>query len=193
LPGDGVPHLAGGVVADEADRIDLLPGGTGGNQEAFAAKPLRGERRQRLLEDHLNVLQLPLPFPAAGEHAAGRGDEQVAVFSQARLVVAVDGILVHVHVHGGGDQHGCLGRQHGGGKQVIGDAGGDLADEVGGGRGDQEQIGPVRQGDVPDLLLGNQVEKLQVDRLPGEGLEGERRHEFGGGARHHDVHHGTCL
>ena len=58
---------------------------------------------------------------------------------------------------------------------------------------DQEKVGALGKRDVPDSLLRDQVEKLQVDRISGKGLEGERRHELGRRVGHHDMHRGARL
>ena len=86
----------------------------------------------------------------------------------------IDRVFPHVDVHGGDEEDRRLGGHQGGGEKVVGDAAGHLADDVGGGRGHDEEIGPVGQGDVADLALLVEVEELGVHRVPGEGLEGQR-------------------
>jgi hypothetical protein len=49
---------------------------------------------------------------------------------------------------------------------------------VGGGRRDQQQVGPARQLDMPHAALRLLVQKLAVHRVPGERLQGQRRDEF---------------
>ena len=98
---------------------------------------------------------------------------------QFGLILLVKRVLVHVHIHGRCKQHRCLGGHDRGGQQVVGNATSHLADDVGGCRGDQEQVCPVCQRDMADLLLLDQIEQFGMHRVMGQGLEGKRCDKLG--------------
>ncbi len=94
-------------------------------------------------------------------------------------------------VHGRRDQHRRPGRHQDGGQQIIGDAGGDLADYICRSGGDDQKIGLIREVNVSYLRFLCQTEYLGCDRAAGEGLERQRRHKLHGPPGHHDLNRKT--
>jgi hypothetical protein len=60
-------------------------------------------------------------------------------------------MLVHVDVHRGTDQDRCLGREGDGREQIVGDAGGELGNDVRRRWRDDDRIGRIGELDVTDL------------------------------------------
>jgi hypothetical protein len=89
-------------------------------------------------------------------------------------------VVPHVDVHGGCDEHGGAAGQGQGGEGVVGDAVGELGDDVGGGGGDEQQVGAVGGLDVADLPGPLDLEQVGDDGAVGEHLERERAHEAPG-------------
>ena len=71
-------------------------------------------------------------------------------------------ILEHVAVHGRCNEDGFVDSQKKGGEGIIGDAVGEFADDVGGGRGHHEGVRPVRHTDVLDLQRAVGIEHVGV-------------------------------
>ena len=118
------------------------------------------------LDDRLGLGEAPLADPAAGEKAVARIDELHAARRQ-RLQVALHGrVLEHVGVHRRREQHRRARRQVERGQEVVGDAVGELADDVGGGRRDEQQTDVGRQRDVLDVGVGA-ARELVGDRPAG--------------------------
>ncbi len=66
-------------------------------------------------------------------------------------------------------------------------------DEVGGGRCDEDQIGPLGQFDMAHRGLGGRVEKVQVHRVPGQGLHGQRGDELCSAPGHDHTHFSALI
>ena len=69
----------------------------------------------------------------------------------------------------------------------------ELGDQVGGGRRDDHEVGGARQLDMAHLGLVGQVEERAVDRVAGEGGDGERRDELGAAGGQDRRHRGAGL
>ncbi|MNN31793.1 hypothetical protein D3C81_1454940 [compost metagenome] len=102
-------------------------------------------------------------------------------------------VAPHRLVHRRGQRHRRVGGQHQGGQQVVGAALGQARQQVGGGRGDQHQVGPAGQLDVAHGRLGGRVEQVVEHRMAGQRLQGQRGDEFAGGAGHHHAHFGALV
>ncbi len=61
-------------------------------------------------------------------------------------------------------------------------------DQVGSGRCDEDQVGPLGQLDVPHRGFGGRVEKVQVHRVPGKSLHGQRGDELCAALGHDHTH-----
>ena len=115
---------------------------------------------------------------ALGHLADAGADEGHAVGAELRRVAAGGGMAPHARVHRRGDQHGLVGGEQHGGGEVVGMPAGHLGHEVGGGRGDDDQIGIAGQADVADLALVVEAEEVGEHPLVGQRADRQRRHEL---------------
>ncbi len=68
---------------------------------------------------------------------------------------------------------------------------GEPGDAVGAGRGDQDQIAPAGQFDMPHAGLGIMVQQFGMHRPARQGLHGQGGDKFTGGAGHHHPYVGA--
>jgi hypothetical protein len=99
----------------------------------------------------------------------------------------------HARVHGGGDKYRLVGGEQYGGGEVVGQAVGELGQEVCRGRGDDHQVGLARQADVPDLVLVIEIKEVAEDTLAGQSRDRQRRDEVMGGLGEHSADAGAAL
>ena len=102
---------------------------------------------------------------------------------EALYILLHCGILKHPAVHGRADQDLGCGRQHHGGKKIITNTVGHLANEIGRGRGDDNEIRLLPPGYV---IHGRRrlVEHIPDHPVPGQGFECEGRDKPCGILRH---------
>ena len=181
------------MVGDVADRVDVFLGRTGGDQYVLA-------RQGQVLETLGGALRQVSGFEhTAQAHvatglAAGRGAEHFeATVLQESGVGLGRRVAPHRLVHGRGDGNGSVGGQYQSGQQIVGDALGQAGDQIGGGRGDQHQVGPFRQLDMAHGCFGGRVEQIQVNRVAGQGLHGQRGNELTAAAGHDHAHLGALV
>ena len=192
--GHGIAHLAGGMVGQVAHGVQRLLGGAGshGNVQACQIFGL-GDGVQDVLNEHILLGQAAAAYILAGQQAALGGDDRKAVVLQRLEVVLGDGIFQHPGVHGRGDQLGALGGQHHGGEHVVGNAVGHLGNDIGRGRGHEDDVGFLGQRDVGDFKLEIAVKGVHHALVARQGLKGEGRDELGGVPGHDDFHVGPQL
>ena len=118
--------------------------------------------------------------------ALGRDDGKAVLFKRADVVLG-DGVFQHTGVHGGRHQFRAPRRQHGGGEHIVGDAVSHLGDDVGGGRGHQDDVRLFGQLDVGHFKLEIPVEGVHHALVAGQRLKGDGRDELGGVAGHDDL------
>ena len=123
----------------------------------------------------------------AGEPADGGLDDDGAAAAQRGHVLPGGGVLPHLGVHGGREDHRAAGGEQGVGEQVVGEAVRGLGEQVGGGRGDHDQVGVLPDPHVRDLV--DVVPDLGGDGLPGQRRPGRLADEVqrGLGGHHPDV------
>ncbi|MNX67469.1 hypothetical protein D3C86_986000 [compost metagenome] len=191
--GQGEAHFAGAVVGDVAHRVDVFLGRAGGNHHVFAGQRLTLEAVRRELREVGGFEHAPQANVAAGLAPGGRTEDfQVAAFKG--LQVGLGGrVAPHGLVHGWGDGDHRIGGQHQCGQQIIGNALGQTRDQVRSGRGDQYQIGPFGQFDVAHGGFGRRVQQVQVHRVPGQCLHGQRGDELGTATGHDHAHFGALV
>ena len=102
-------------------------------------------------------------------------------------VILHEAALPHIHVHRRGKEDGYRGSHDHGGKEIVCDAVGDLAQDVCRGRGDYHEIGDISQGYVTDLGAPQKLEHVAEDRVAREGLKGEGGDELLGVFGHHHM------
>ena len=151
LGGDRVALLAGAAVGDDAHGVDRLPGAAGGHDDLRAGEvappgedPLGGGH---------DVDRVGEPAGAdvtAGEAPDGGFDDVHAAPAQGGDVLGDGRVLPHLGVHRRADQHRRPGGEQRVGEQVGGQPGGVGADQLGRGRGDDDQVGVLPEAGVRD-------------------------------------------
>ena len=113
----------------------------------------------------------------AGEPADGRlEDDDAAARAASRRSPAVAGCS-HISVCIAGREHDRAARgEQGVGEQVVGQAVGGPGQQVGGGRGDDDEVGLLAEPDVRDLV--DVVPDLGGDRVAGQRRPGRRADEL---------------
>ena len=148
---------------------------------------------QDMLEKLLRLGQLARPHRPAGQPAGGGGDDLPAIAAQNIQIVLSDRIFKHFGVHGRGDELGAGAGQHSGGEHIVRQPVGQFGAHIGGGGGDEYQVGAVRQGDVLYLVGEVPVEGVHHAPPPGELLKGEGGDKSGGVLGHDHLHTGAPL
>ena len=192
--GQRIAHFARGVVGEVAHRVQGFLRRTGGDQHPFAGKVVgQGDGVEDMLQQQLRLGQLACPHCAAGQPSAGRVDDLPAVSAQKVQIVLGHLIFVHIGVHGRGDELGAAAGQHRGGQHIVRNAVGQFGAHIGGGRGDDDQVGPVGHGDVLHLMDEVAVKGVGQALVARQLLKGERSDELGGVLGHDDLHMGVLL
>ncbi|MNZ67670.1 hypothetical protein D3C78_859250 [compost metagenome] len=176
------------MIGDVTHRVDVFLGWPGGDQHMFAGERLAlealgGAPGQVGGFEHAAKAHVAAGLAAGSrpEHLDATGLEQVEVGLGRR-------VAPHGLVHGRGHCHGGVGGQYQGSQQVVGHALGHAGHEVGGGGGDQHQVGPFGQFDVAHGRFGGRVEQIHVYRVAGQRLQGQRGDEFSTTTGHDDAH-----
>ena len=134
-------------------------------------------------DDFVRFGEPALANPAARQIALARLDEPDAARRQ-RVEVRPHGlVLEHLRVHRRREQHRRARRRVERRQEVVGDAVGELADDVGGRRRDQQQIDRRGERDVLDVGVRAGLELIGDDVAPGDRLERERADEAASPAR----------
>ena len=112
-----------------------------------------------------------------------------AVFPENSQVVLGHGVLIHLGVHGWGEESGALAGQHRGGEHVVGNTVGQFGGYVGGGRSHHDYVRLLGQGDVLHVELEAPVKGVYRGLVAGEGLKDHGGDKAGGvlGHEHMDV------
>ena len=87
-------------------------------------------------------------------------NEGNAVPAQGFDVAAGGGRFPHAHVHGRGGKNRGYGGQKAGGGQIVGQPVGHARQDIGGCRGDDDQIGRAGKLDMADLGLAREIEQI---------------------------------
>ena len=146
------------------------------------------QRRTNRLHDIFQRGHAAAALVSAGQVAATHLDKHVAAFTQPGHVGLRGGVVPHAVVHRRGDNQRFSHGQGGTGQQVVGDAMGQLGQDVGRAGGHHHQVGPVGQGNVfgmPVKVLGKHVDTYLV---PGQCLKGQRGDELRASPRHDHAH-----
>ncbi len=183
--GNREAHAPARSIADEPDRIDVLECRAGGHQHALPAQ--RARRPQDGLggrHDLLRFGQASLADPSTGQIPLARLDKSHAAGRQRIQVAADRVVLEHLRVHGRRDEDGRAGRRVERGQKIVGDSVGELADDVGRGGRDEQQIDRRGQRDVLDVGVGARLELVGDDAPARDGFEGDRPDETRRRRRH---------
>ena len=192
--GHRAAHFAGGVVGDVPHRVHRLAGGPRRDHHLHALHILcAGQLPQAVVHEHALLRQAAGAHVAAGQQPGAGGDHGKAVVFQRFQIVLGDGVFQHVGVHGRSHQLGAGGGQRHGGQHIIGQAVGQLGQHVGGGRGDQHQVGGVGQRHMGHVVLEIAVKGVHDAPAVGQRLKHQRRDELGGVFGHQHMHVGAQL
>ena len=154
LGGDGVSHPPARSVADKTNRIDVFERRSRGNQQAASGKRRRCLRLQQLLgrrDDLVGFGEPSLANPSARQVSGSRIDDVHAACDQGLEVLGDRGMIEHVRVHRRGNEHRRARRGVKRGQEIVGQAVRELADRIGRGRRDEQQIDVRGNRDVLDV------------------------------------------
>ena len=177
--GDGKTHAAAGMIADEADRIDGFPRTASRDEDLLAFQEVVAAGQEfDVIDDGIRFGQAADAVDATGQMAAVRFDEMVAEFLQLGHIILGNRIQIHIRIHCRCDEDRCR-RSHDRRRQhVIGNAVGDLADDISRRRGDDEDVGPAGQGDVFYVKFGYIVEHGYGNGIARDFPHRQRRDQF---------------
>ena len=167
----------------------------GGDKNNFAGQVVAAAQRiEHRVGDGRGLSHAPRAHHAAGQFAGAGLDDANAALAQRFEIGLGGGMVPHVHVHRGSDQHRRIGGQVHGGQKIVGDAVRKFGQDVGGGRRDHQRLGPLRLADVLDGgIVGafggaGLIPQAGDDLVAGERGKGERLHKLRGRLGHHHVH-----
>ena len=194
LSRQGKSHLARGIIADKAHRIDLFVRRPGRHQRAPSCQTLL-ETQQSLqtLHDALRFLHPTLSRQPAGQKAFTRLDDPVSRPMQRIEIATRSRMGIHVQVHRRGYHHRGLAREVTRSEQIVRDAGSHLGKGRGRSRSHQHHIGPHTQFDMAVPHSVGHVGKLAQHRPATQGGQGNRCNEVLGTRSHHYLHFGPRL
>ena len=141
-------HLSAGYVGDAAHGVNGFVSCACADQHTLAAQGFGGEIVGQQIGDFCGFAHASHAAFAAGLFAVGGHQDVYAVGLQLSDVAAVGGFEPHFCIHGGGENQGAFA---GGGhfrNQVVGYAVGDFGNGVGGGGGNQHDVGGAGGVDV---------------------------------------------
>ena len=179
--GQGHPLAPAGAVAQEAYRVQGLARASRGDDDVappevpsplgVGVTPGRPpEEVEGLGHDVLGLGQAPHAGVGAGQGPAGGVNDPQAATAQGGDVVHGGRVEPHLGVHGRGQDHRGGRGQDGGGEQVVGPPRRQAGQEVGAGRGDQDQLGPLADRHVLHGL--GVVEEAGGHRVGAHGRQG---------------------
>ena len=126
----------------------------------------------------------PRPTQPQARYPSPRLDEEGAAGGQRVEIAAHRLVLEHKRVHGRREEQRRARGRIERGEEVVGDAVGQLADDVRRRRRDEKQINRRRDGDVLDVGVRARRELIGDDLAARDRLEGDRAHETRGRVRH---------
>ena len=147
--GEGEPHLAARIIADEPHRVDRLPRAACGDHHAATRQVVAGTNAvHHRVEDRRRAGQPPGALVSAREVTRLRLDDGDPAVAQFREIFLQRGLGPHRVVHRGRDDHRASSCEQGRRHDVIRPAIRDAADDVGGRGCDQDELRPIAQEDM---------------------------------------------
>ena len=131
-------------------------------------------------DDLVGLGEPPFADPAARQIALARLDEPHAARRERVEIAPHRLVLEHLRVHRRREQHRRARRDVERRQEIVGDAVGELADDVRGRRRDEQQIDRRGERDVLDVGVGAGLELIGDDPAPRDRLERDRADEAGG-------------
>jgi len=191
--GQGEAHFARAVIGDVTHRVDVFLGRSGGDQQTQAAQAAVLETVGGGLGQLFGLEHAAHADIAAGLAAGARAEQADAALFEQLAVGLGRRVGPHRLIHRRRQGDRGVGRQHQGGQQVVGDALGEARHEVGSRWCDQHQVSPARQFDMAHRRFGCGIEQIQMYRVAGERLQGQRRDELAAALSHHHSYFGTVV
>ena len=102
-------------------------------------------------------------------------------------------MVVHVSIHGGGNDQRTGGRHNSSREGVISQSQGKLGDAVNSGGGDDNNVCLLRQGHMLNAVLGVRVKGVDHHCPVGETAKGQGRDKLGCAIAHDDVNQRSSL
>ena len=178
---DRATHLTAGMVCDEPYGIDGFPCGTGSYKDLLSCEVFgKCDLFQNVLEENRLLWHSAVTGITVGQHTPVRCDDFVAKSLQLCEVVLYDGVVVHIVIHGRGDDLFTGASHHRGGQHIIRNAVGDFSDHIGRSGGDHDHISPLGEGDMFHAVLEVPVKGVDQTLVAGERFEGNGIDELGG-------------
>ena len=152
-PGEGVALEPGGPVAEEPDRVEVLPGAAGGDDHLATGEVLGDvgaavEQPAHQLVDLGGLRQPALAGVGAGEAADGGLDDDRPALAEGGDVGLRGRVLPHLGVHRRGEDHRAARGEERVGEEVVGQAVRRAGEQVGGRRCDHDHVGLLADVDV---------------------------------------------
>ena len=189
----GIPLLARGAVAQEADRVEGFTGAARRDDDVLAGqRAVSGGRTSSGAGEHslahgIQLLRLRETTRAgvlAGEAPGGGRDDVDSTLGEGRDIGLGGCVLPHLGVHRGRHDDRTARREEHVGQQVVGLSGGRAGQQVSGRGGHDDEIGLLPEPDVRDL--GDVGPDVGVDVFAGEGGPGRGPDEVQGRSGRHD-------
>ena len=137
-----------------AHRIERLARAAGGDEHNFAGQIVAAAQGvEHGVGDGIRLGHAACAHHAAGQIAGAGLDDAHAALAQDFKIGLRGRVIPHVHVHCGSDEDRRVRGQIHGGEEIVGDAVSEFGQDVGGGRRDDQRVGPLRFADVLDAVL----------------------------------------
>ncbi|MNM88747.1 hypothetical protein D3C81_1009700 [compost metagenome] len=156
--GQGEAHFPRAVVGDVAHRVDVFLGRASSDQHVLAGQRLALECLGGAPGQVSGFEHAAQAHVATGLAAGGRA-EHLDITALQQLQVGLGGrVAPHRLVHRRGHGHSGVGSQYQGGQQIVGNTLCQAREQVGGGWGNQHQVGPLGQFDMAHRRFGSRVQ-----------------------------------
>ena len=161
------PCLPDGAVAQEADRVEVLAGAAGatrrrGGRPGRAAAAPRASTARHSRASSAGSGSRPLPLSAPVSRPTAGLDDEHAARAQRRDVGLRGRVLPHLGVHRRREHDRAARGEQRVGEQVVGEPVRGAGQQVGGGRGDDDEVGGLADPHVRHLV--DVVPVLVADR-----------------------------
>ena len=178
LPRQLEAHRPRGAVGEEAHGIDRLMRRPCRHDYADTGEAVGDQHGSSRLDEDPRIGQASGPRHATRQQADVGLQHRVARERVQRLDVRLhERVGEHVRVHRRGHEHRRATGHHGGGQKVIGQAMGDAADEVRGGRREHDEIRVLAGVGVHDPAVAVGGPEIAADGVLAHDLERQARHE----------------
>ena len=160
------------MVGNETYRINGFPGRPCGYKDLLSCQVLGiSGLPQYIPVQHFGLRHLAGPRIPAGQITAGRRNDLHAVPAADLQIILKDRVLIHIGVHGRGNDFPAPARHDGGGQHVVRNAMGNLADHIGRGRGHHHNIRLLCKGHMLHAELKVPVKCIHQTLIAGQAFK----------------------